>query len=262
MNRNTLRSAALGSIGAVAIAATLIAGAFAPARTASAQDEPAAVVQPAAMPARTITVVGEGEVRVKPDIARVTIGVEVLRNNVREATDANNQIIDKVIAALSAAGVAKDDIQTSGFSVFAERYGTDGNPLPEDQLNYRVSNSVIVVVRALDTVSAVLDAAIEAGANSIYGIEFALDDSAAVDSEARAAAVENARVKAEELASLAGVAVGEVISISEVVGINPVVGIYRQDMAMGGNSPTIQPGQLTMKTQLQVTYAINNAAAQ
>lgn len=261
MNRNSIRTAALGAVGVFAVAATLLAGALGPARIAAAQEEPA-VVQPVAMPARTITVVGEGEVRVKPDIARVTIGVETLRGNVREATDANNTVIDAVIAAVIAAGVAEDDIQTSGFSVFSERYGPDGNPLPEDQLNYRVNNSVIVVVRELGTVSAVLDAAIEAGANSIYGIEFALDDSAAVDSEARAAAVENARSKAEELAGLAGVAVGDIVSISEIVGVNPVLGIYRQDVAMGmgGNSPTIQPGQMTMKTQLQVTYMLVAAA--
>ncbi|MGL4648269.1 MAG: SIMPL domain-containing protein, partial [Caldilineaceae bacterium] len=264
MNSNTLRTTAMGTVGALAVAATLLAGAFGPIRTAAAQTEPAPVVQPIAMPLRTITVVGEGKVRVEPDIARVTIGAETLRPSVREATDANNEMIDAVIAALGAAGVAEEDIQTSGFSVFAERFGPEG-PLPDDEVNYRVTNNVVVTVRNLEGVGDLLDAAIEAGANNIYGIEFAIDDTTAIESDARAAAVDSANAKAAELAGLAGVAVGEIVSISEIVGVSPMLGVYRQDVAMGmggGNSPTIQPGQLNMTTQLQITYASASTAGE
>lgn len=255
-----LRNGAVGLVGALVLAATLTAGAIASARTAAAQD--VLPVVPLAMPTRTITVVGEGEVKVKPDIARITIGVETLRSSVREATDANTEQIDAVIAALTSAGVSDADVQTSGFSVFAERFGPTGT-LPDDEVKYRVSNNVVVTVRDLPRMGDLLDAAIEAGANNIYGVEFALDDSSAVESEARAAAVENARAKAEELAALTGVSLGEVVSVSELVGLNPFLGVSRSMSAMpmgGGNSPTMQPGQLTMMMQLQIAYEILPAA--
>lgn len=209
---------------------------------------------------RTITVVGEGKVKSTPDIARAQIGVEVMKTSVKEASDANKTTLDAVLAALAAQGIAEKDIQTSGFSIFAERYGTDG-PLPEDQINYRVSNNVSVVIRDLEKVGAVLDAAIEAGANNIYGIEFGLDNTDAIETEAREAAVADARAKAEELAGLTGVTVGDVISLSEVIGNGG--GYYNAsnfnqlDRGMGGGGGTpITPGELDLTLQLQVVYTI------
>ena len=209
---------------------------------------------------RTITVIGEGKVKIKPDIARANIGVEVMKNSVKEASDANKAALEAVLAALKAQGIEEKDIQTSGFSIFAERFGPEG-PLPEDQTNYRVSNNVSVVIRDLEKVGAILDAAIEAGANNIYGIEFGLDNTEAVQAEARKEAVANARAKAEELAELNGVTAGGVVSVSEVIGGNG--GYYNAsnfnqlDRAMGGGGGTpITPGELDLTLQLQVVSAI------
>lgn len=265
MNKQ-LRTMLTITVGAVAIVAMMVAGAlYLPALTAQAQDAtpvppPGASLVVSATP-RTITVVGEGKVKVEPDIARINIGVETLLPSVREATDANNKLVDGVLAALVEAGVAADDIQTSGFNVYAERFGPAG-PLPENETNYRVSNTVNVVVRDLTKISDVLDAAINAGANNIYGIEFALDDTSAVESEARAAAVENARAKAEELAGLTSVTIGNVVAVSEVVGAQPYFNAFRSsaDAMGGGGGPSIQPGQLSLSLQLQVVYEIVDAA--
>lgn len=228
---------------------------FAPTTVAHAQSTTDGLTIP-----RTITVVGEGKVKIKPDIARANIGVEVMKNSVKEASDANKAALDAVLAALKAQGVAEKDIQTAGYSIVAERFGPEG-PLPENQTNYRVSNNVSVVIRDLDKVGAILDAAIEAGANNIYGIEFGLDNTDTVKTEARKAAVADAKAKAEELAGLTGVQVGSVVSVSEVVGNNG--GYYNAatfnqlDRAMGGGGGTpITPGELDLTLQLQVVYAI------
>lgn len=238
----------------VAFSAIVLTLAFA--LLATAFVSPAANAQQAAPVAlSTITVVGEGKVKVEPDIVRINIGVEVMRPSVREATDANEETVNAVLEALRGAGVADEDMQTSGFSVYAERFGPSG-PLPEDQVNYRVSNNILVTVRAIDTVSDVLDAAIEAGANNIYGIEFLLEDRDAAESEARAAAVADAQAKAAELAELNGVGVGNVVAISEVIGATP---FFSNAMAMGmggGAGPSIQPGQLDLSLQLQITYEL------
>ncbi len=245
---------------ALLLVATLILGTvalqspfWAAASTASAQS-----TETATMP-RTITVVGEGKVRIKPDIARVQIGVEVMMNSVKEASEANKEQLESVLAALQEQGIDEKDIQTSGFNIYAERFGPNG-PLPDDQINYRVSNNVTVTVRDLDSLGAVLDAAIEAGANNIYGVEFSLEDSSAIESEARANAVNDAQTKAEDLAELTGTTVGSVVSVSEVIGNTG--GYYSSNFAEasramgGGGSTPISPGELQLVMQLQITYAI------
>lgn len=246
-----IRNLAYGAMGALAIAAVALAGSFAPSRTASAQD-----VAPITLP-RTITVVGEGKVSVEPDIARINIGVEVMRPSVLEASEANQEVVDSVLAALSNSGIPEEDMQTSNFSVYAERYGPNG-PLPEDQINYRVTNTVNVKVRDLEAIGDVLDAAMGAGANNIYGIEFAVDDTSSYASDARAAAVEDARARAEELASLTGVTLGDVVSVSEVIGTAvPFQNNFRADaIGMGGGGTSMLPGQLELTTQLQIVYTI------
>lgn len=207
---------------------------------------------------RTITVVGSGSVSIRPDVARVQIGVETMRKSVQEASAENRETLEAVIEALMAEGIAESDIQTSGFSVFAERYGPEG-PLADDDLNYRVSNTVRIEVYDLDNIGQILDAAIEAGANNIYGVEFALDDTTAVESEARAEAVADAREKAEELAELNGVGVGRVMGISEVIGGGLYPMFEGRMMSMGGGGGTsISPGELDIMVQLQVIYELTD----
>lgn len=253
---NNIHGKLIRGVTVLAIVATLILGAvfaatngFLQTPTAGAQSEGSGSID------RTITVVGSGTVNIRPDIARVQIGVETMRASVQEASALNRETLDAVLEALLAQDIAESDIQTSGFSVFAERYGPEG-PLADDQLNYRVSNMVRIIVRDLDSVGEILDAAIEAGANNIYGVEFALDDNEAVKSDARAQAVEDARAKAEELAALNGVSVGRVVAISEIIG----GGYFPQEarnMAMGGGGGTsIAPGELEIVRELEIVYEL------
>ena len=208
---------------------------------------------------RTITVVGDGTVNIQPDVARANIGVEVLNASVEDAATENSRVTQQVLAALAEMGIAKEDIQTSGYSVYSERYSPDGSAATEVQ--YRVTNTVNVLIRDLDSVGEVLDASIKAGANNIYGVEFLLDDPTAARSSAREQAMANAQATATELAGLGGVNVGRILSISEVIGSNG--GMYSNQFtqfstgAMGGgiNSP-IEPGQLRLTMQLQVTYEL------
>lgn len=225
---------------------------------AQAQAVPTASISVAAP--GTITVVGEGKVSLKPDIARVTIGVETVNVSVQEATAANKTIVEAVLAALQAEGVAESDLRTTGFSVFAERYGPEGM-LPDNEVRYRVSNSVSVTIRDLDKVGAIIDVAVDAGANNIYGVEFALDDTSVAQSDARSAAIANGLQKATELAELSGVSLGRVVSISEVIGAGGgyYAGTFSEMARMGfggGGGAPIAPGQLDLVMQLQIVYAI------
>ena len=207
----------------------------------------------------SITVVGEGTVSIEPDIATASIGVEVVRPTVREASVAAQSIMEEVQAALLSQSIDETDIQTRHFSIFAERFGPSGL-LDEDEVRYRVSNTVFITIRDLESIGDVLDAAIDAGANNIYGVDFSLANPATVESEARAKAVADAYGKAEELAELIGVGVGEVMGISEIIGQGG--GFFGGNFSrmaaaeMGGGSGPISPGELNLTMQLQITYEL------
>ncbi|MDW8070790.1 MAG: SIMPL domain-containing protein [Anaerolineae bacterium] len=202
----------------------------------------------------TITVVGEGKVTIKPDMAQATIGVDITRPTVKEASAEASQVMNRVLGALKELGVAERDMQTSGFSVWQERpYNPDGTQGPPV---YHVTNQLNVTIRNLENLGAVLDAAMNAGANNIYGVTFSLSDTAQAEAEARRKAVENARAKAEDLARLTNLQLGEVLSVSEVIG--GVSGGYypgvQRAEGMGGGGPIV-PGELEITIQLQVTYS-------
>ena len=206
--------------------------------------------------ARSVTVVGEGVVNIEPDVATARIGVVVLRKTVREASSEANGIMQAVKAALLAQNIEEKDIQTRHFDISAERYGPEGL-LPEDQVQYRVRNTAYVTIRDLDNIGGVLDAAIEAGANDIGNVRFSLENPAAVESEARAMAVADARAKAEELAALIGAAVGEATEISEIIGHGG--GFFSNsfsDTAMAESAGAFSIGELTLAMQLQITYKL------
>lgn len=128
---------------------------------------------------------------------------------------------------------------------------------------YHVSNMVEVVIRDLAKLSTVLDTAVSAGANNVWGISFTIDETAAVESKARELAAADAKKRAEVLARLSGVTLGPVVSVSEVVGMSGMPGPM-PPMAMaardsGGGTP-VAPGEVTFSAQLQVVYSIVSPA--
>lgn len=210
-----------------------------------------------AAPVRYITVVGQGDVKVDPDIAVLSLGADTSDADVQKAIDANNTIMDDVVAALKDAGIEDADIQTSNFSIYRDTgYGmvasTETTPI------YRVSNMVSVTIRDLASVADVLDAVIGAGANSMYGVNFTLEDWSQAQADARVKAMADAADRAAQLADLAKVDLGDVISVSEVIGGQGVpYPAVSSAMGLGGGGGTsVSPGKLDVSTSIQVTYAV------
>jgi uncharacterized protein YggE len=226
------------------------AGGFEPGTAQAQTDSP--TVEPLA---ETITVVGEGTAQVEPDMAQATIGVQVSNPNLEEATTMVQERMEAVLAALQAQGIAPEDIQTTNFNIFVEPTLEPEAQATTTEPTYRVSNDVRVTVRDISNIGSILDAAIEAGANNIYGVNFSMTD----DSEARAQAREEAFTKAEaqaqDLAGLAGVQLGQVVRISEVIMSQDGIPFAAVAQGVGGGSPIV-PGQLDVTTRLEVTYAM------
>jgi uncharacterized protein YggE len=157
---------------------------------------------------------GHGSVNVVPDTAQITIGVDVTLPTLEEAQAESERQSNAIIESIKANDVADEDVQTSNYSVFVVR-NYDQNGTPSEIIGYQITNQVNVTIRDVNAVGVILTAAIEAGANNIWGISFFVDDQTAAASEARVLAVEDARRKAEELAAATGMSLGRVLAISE-----------------------------------------------
>lgn len=211
-----------------------------------------------ALPAAGLTVSGRGEIRLVPNIASVTIGVRTMGANVSEVVAANAAQVADVMEALSALGIPAEDMQTSNFNVYANQSYDPVTGLPTEINNYSVENTVTVLARDLTKLGELLDRAVSAGANSIWGVSFDVDDKSATQAQARDMAVQNAIEQAQALAAAAGVELGNIISINYV----PSGYFYGPMYGMGGGgaaaeaSTSILPGQITVGADVTVTFAI------
>jgi uncharacterized protein YggE len=210
-------------------------------------------------PNRNLSVTGTGTVYLTPDIAYIYIGVHTEDENISQAVADNNAKAEAVASALSDFGVADRDIQTSNFSIWPNQ---QYDPMT-GQISgtvYMVDNSVYVKVRDLDSLADLLEAAIDAGANSINSIQFDVADKSAGMTDARQLAVDNANALAAELASAANVQLGEIQTISYYD--SQVYPYYGYGMGgggggEGGGGAPIAPGQLTLSVTVSITYDLD-----
>lgn len=207
---------------------------------------------------RRVTVNGHGEVSIRPDTGMVTLGVEVHNEDLGIAQTEATDRMDAVIAAMQAAGIAEADIKTANYNIWVDR---DWERPDQPIRGYNVSHNITVKVRDIDQVGDIIEAGLNAGANSVQGIAFTVEDSADAISQARERAVEDARNKAEDLARITGVALGQVVTIEEYsYSAAPVAyeeRAYDMDDGAAGSAPPINPGESTISVQVQIAWEIN-----
>ncbi len=209
-----------------------------------------------------ISVTGEASISAPPDLAQIDAGVTSNAKTAREASDANNAAMSKVLAALKSAGIDEKDYQTSRLSLQPEYgsnrpgYSTSG---PPTITGYRASNRVTVKLRDVVKVASVIDTLVAAGANDIGGINFSLSQASKLLDDARDRAVADARRKAEIYAKAAGVTLGAPLGITE--GGAPVP-MFRAKMALptAATSVPVAQGEETLSVTVSVTWAIKQAA--
>jgi uncharacterized protein YggE len=206
-----------------------------------------------------LAVNGRGEIFLAPDVAYITIGVHTEATDVSTAVSDNANLVSSVMDALAAAGVAQEDMQTSNFSVYTmDNY--DPNTGLISGKKYSVDNTVNITARDLAGLGELLDRAITAGANSIWGVTFDLADKTAAQAQARDMAVEDAKAEAQALAAATGVTLGEIINVSYTDSGYYNYGPYYGLGGGGGGDAqavtSIVPGQITVSAEVFITYAI------
>jgi uncharacterized protein len=212
----------------------------------------------AQVPPPAISVSGEATVSVAPDQAQIDAGVSSEAKTAREASEANNAAMGKVLLALKGAGIEEKDYQTARLSLQPQY--VQNRTGPSAVTGYRASNRVSIKLRDVTKVANVIDTLVGAGANEIGGIHFVVSQASKLLDEAREKAVADARRKAEIYAKAAGVTLGEPLSISEEGAAVPV---FRGKVAapMALNAP-VAPGEETLSVTVSVSWAIKQAGQQ
>lgn len=236
-----------------------------------------------------LTVTGTAEVKAKPDIAKITLGVEIRAVTATTAEQQANRQMQAMITAVKSLGIEDKDLQTTNYSInYEQEYPGQPYPgpvmdgeesVPSDTVTsskpskeperaasmkslrgyYRVNHQLHVTVRRLSKLGTILSAATQAGANHIWGISFELDDPAPLESQARDKAMADAKSRANTLAKLSGATLGPILAISEGSGdrVYPRMAMEAQAFkASDRSSVPIEQGEIVIMHQIQLTYAL------
>ena len=238
----------------LAAASMLVLSACAAPALAQTTTPPAPTDQP-----HTISVTGSGTAYGAPDIATAQIGVQTRNADAVKATSDNSAKMTAIITALKAQGIPEKDIQTTNFSVSAQQ-DVDTNGQPKGTITFTVDNTVSITIRDLTKVGEVLSTSVDAGANNIYGVSYAVADQAALEATARDKAMADAKARAAQLAKDAGTTLDGPITISESFSSGPIPYYAARDAmapsAVGAPVP-VQSGQVSVQIQVNVTYQMH-----
>ncbi len=192
-----------------------------------------------------ITVSGTGEIKLPPNVANVSIGVETLDENLMNAQNENAQTIKNLTAILKEMGVDEKDIKTKNFYVY-QRYDYSKG---ETFLGYQVSNYLDFRTKDIDGVGAIISKLLENGANRLSGVTFSIDDYDSAYKKALEKAVENAKSKAEAIT-------GQSVVSSEVIEENSYTVSAREyySYASNSDSASLMKGEICVKATVKVIF--------
>lgn len=202
---------------------------------------------------RSITVSGTGVVEAPSDTAVISLSVQTLSADAKNAAKENADTMAAVRNAVIAAGADADGIKTENYSIYPQN-SYDKNGKIKDT-SYQCTNSMQITVSDLSKTATVMDAAVKAGANQVSSVEFTVKDPAAYQDKALQLAAQDALRRAQVLASAVGSTAGRVISVN--VDNYSVVPYRVANLKMSAAADTatpLDPGK--SKTESRVTLVV------
>ncbi len=222
----------------------------APAAAAQAQ-----AASPLPPDATLLSVSSQAEARRAPDIATVSAGVVTQAADGNAAMRQNAERMNRVLAAIKAAGVAGKDVQTSGINLHPQ-YRYEENQPPRIT-GYQAGNTVTVKLRDVAKMGQVLDALVASGANQINGPSFGIENPEPLYDQARIEALGQARARAETYATALDLRVRRIVSISEggaaIPSPMPRMAMMKADAF---ESTPVAPGESSVSVNLDVVFEL------
>lgn len=203
-----------------------------------------------------LSVSAQAEAKRVPDVATISTGVVTQATDANTAMRQNAEQMTKVVAAIKASGVAEKDIQTSGISVNPQYRYIENQP--PTITGYQANNTVNLKVRDISKLGKVLDTLVAQGANQVNGPSFEVDQPDEAYDEARRAALDKAKARAQMYAKSLDMRVRRIVSISEGGGFQPPVPVMMTRMvkAQAADETSVSPGETTLSANLDVVFEL------
>lgn len=205
----------------------------------------------------TISVIGTGEVFVKPDIAKITLSVVREADTALEAQKQSAEAVNAVIQFLNESGIEDKDIKTTNYNLWpVYDYLQDRGRVLR---GYEASQNLEVKIRKIEDTGKILAGATEAGANQVSGLSFTIDDEEQLKKDARKIAIAKAKVKARELAGELNITLGRLVDFSESGGAAPPIPIFYEGAGKGGDLAVAQEtptGENKVAMTVSLTFEI------
>ncbi|MCJ7566507.1 MAG: SIMPL domain-containing protein, partial [Anaerolineales bacterium] len=213
----------------------------------------------------TVSVTGYGQADGSPDLANAQLGVSIVDPDIGKAINEANAAIERITNAVVAQGVSSNDVMTSHYNVWSEEVYDPQTGMPTGETRYRVDINLAITVREVHRMGDLIAVGLDAGATNISGINFTIDDTAALEAVARDNAIADVRDRAEKLAQGLGMTLGKPLSVGEgsAGAAGPIYSYgLKGDVGMGGGGvgagvpSIISPGQTTIGVQVTVIYEL------
>lgn len=237
---------AIALVSSVAVAAIVIAGN----RPTILVTSPSSSTGPSTFQAAVLAT-GEATVSAKPDLATVFAGVQSQQSTAAAAQSDLAAKAAKLIARVKAIGVSDNDLSTAGYWLGPDY--SNGQTVSD----YRASEELLIKWHNVDTVGKTLDAIVQEGGATNISVGFSLADPKVAQARARTQAVADARSKAQDMATAAGVKLGQVLRVSDLTASAPM-NFYGGGAAMAAPTASTQVpvGTLDVSVSVEVDFAI------
>lgn len=207
-------------------------------------------------PVPSVSVSGEGIVKVAPDRVLISVRVESQGKSAEEVKNQNDAVIDAVLKFCKKMNVDKKDVKTAYINL------NKNYDYQTKKYSYIANQSLSILVTNMSNYSALMEGLMNVGINRIDGVDFQCSTMEMQQAEARKRAVKNAQQKAQEYAGALNQTIGKAIYISEDSVGRPMPNMLMKsmtadsEMAGGGSLETIAPGEIEIRTTVQVAFEL------
>ncbi len=202
-----------------------------------------------------IVTLGDATVKIKPDLAILTVGAVAQADTAAQAQTVVAQRVDRILAAAKTLGIADKDVATSAYRI-EPQYAYDQGKAPRIT-GYQATQMLTLKVRTIDAAGRALDALVQNDGATNASLAFSLEDPKPTEAQARELAIKDAQAKADAMAKTAGVSLGKIVSISETTSTPiPYKAIAAPLPAGAGGGTQVPVGELEVQIRVQVQFAI------
>ncbi|MFZ5559403.1 MAG: SIMPL domain-containing protein [Patescibacteria group bacterium] len=202
----------------------------------------------------TISIQGQGKVYAKPDIAIINLSVITEGKYIKDVQDRNTRKMNGVIDFLKSFGIEEKDIKTINYNIYPKYVYQEG-VVPWIS-GYEINQTLEVKIRNLEKIGEILEKSVSAGINQVSSLRFWVDKDEDLKEQARKLAIEDAKKKADKLASNLGIKLVKLTGFTEDTGYYPVP-LYREGIGGGGETPTIETGENEIIVNVSLIYEID-----